>query len=141
MVTVALRRIETAERGSLVGVLDDCGVELLPNTAGCFTARDAITTAHLAREAFGTDWVKVEVIGDERTLLPDGPALLAACEQLVADGLRGAALHDRRPRARAAPGGRRLRRGDAARVADRLGDGDPQPLQPDADHRRAPVCR
>ena len=86
MVTVALRRIETAERGSLVGVLDDCGVELLPNTAGCFTARDAITTAHLAREAFDTDWVKVEVIGDERTLLPDGPALLAACEQLVADG-------------------------------------------------------
>ena len=86
MVTVALRRIETAERGSLVGVLDDCGVELLPNTAGCFTARDAITTAHLAREAFETDWVKVEVIGDERTLLPDGPALLAACEQLVADG-------------------------------------------------------
>ena len=86
MVTVALRRIDTAERGSLVGVLDACGVELLPNTAGCFTARDAITTAHLAREAFETDWVKVEVIGDERTLLPDGPELLAACEQLVADG-------------------------------------------------------
>ena len=86
MVTVALRRIETAQRGSLVGVLDECGVELLPNTAGCFTARDAITTAHLAREAFETNWVKVEVIGDERTLLPDGAELLTACEQLVADG-------------------------------------------------------
>ncbi len=86
MVTVALRRIETAQRGSLVSVLDDCGVELLPNTAGCFTARDAITTAKLAREAFETDWIKVEVIGDERTLLPDGPELLLACERLVADG-------------------------------------------------------
>ena len=86
MVTVALRRIDAADRGSLVGVLDDCGVVLLPNTAGCFTARDAITTAHLAREAFETDWIKVEVIGDERTLLPDAPELLSACEQLVADG-------------------------------------------------------
>jgi thiazole synthase len=86
MVTVALRRIDAEARGSLVDVLDDCDVALLPNTAGCFTARDAITTAHLAREAFGTDWVKVEVIGDERTLLPDAPELLVACERLVADG-------------------------------------------------------
>ena len=86
MVTVALRRIDAQARGSLVDVLDACGVALLPNTAGCFTARDAITTAHLAREAFATDWVKVEVIGDERTLLPDAPELLVACERLVADG-------------------------------------------------------
>ena len=86
MVTVALRRIDAEARGSLVDVLEDCGVALLPNTAGCFTARDAITTAHLAREAFGTDWVKVEVIGDERTLLPDAPELLVGCERLVADG-------------------------------------------------------
>ena len=86
MVTVALRRIDAQARGSLVDVLDECGVALLPNTAGCFTARDAITTAHLAREAFGTDWIKVEVIGDERTLLPDAPDLLVACERLVADG-------------------------------------------------------
>ena len=86
MVTVALRRIDAQARGSLVDVLDDCGVALLPNTASCFTARDAITTAHLAREAFGTDWIKVEVIGDERTLLPDAPELLVACEKLVADG-------------------------------------------------------
>ncbi len=86
MVTVALRRIDAQARGSLVDVLEDCGVALLPNTAGCFTARDAITTAQLAREAFETDWIKVEVIGDERTLLPDAPELLVACERLVADG-------------------------------------------------------
>jgi thiazole synthase len=86
LVTVALRRIDPAARGSLVEVLDQAGVELLPNTAGCFTARDAVLTAQLAREAFGTDWVKLEVIGDERTLLPDAPELLAAAEQLVADG-------------------------------------------------------
>ena len=86
LVTVALRRIDASARGSLVDVLDDCGVELLPNTAGCYTARDAVVTARLAREAFGTDWVKLEVIGDERTLLPDAPELLTAAEQLVDDG-------------------------------------------------------
>jgi thiazole synthase len=86
LVTVALRRIDPAGRGSLVDVLDEAGVELLPNTAGCFTARDAVLTAQLAREAFQTDWVKLEVIGDERTLLPDAPELLAAAEQLGADG-------------------------------------------------------
>src|SRR5215207_9040765 len=63
LVTVALRRIDTSARGSLVDVLDECGVELLPNTAGCYTARDAVVTARLAREAFGTDWVKLEDIG------------------------------------------------------------------------------
>ena len=86
LVTVALRRIDPSARGSLVDVLDAAGVQLLPNTAGCFTARDAITTAQLAREAFKTDWVKLEVIGDDRTLLPDAPALLEAAETLVADG-------------------------------------------------------
>jgi thiazole synthase len=86
LVTVALRRIDPAQRGSIVDVLDAAGVGLLPNTAGCFTARDAVTTAQLAREAFETDWVKLEVIGDDRTLLPDAPALLEAAETLVADG-------------------------------------------------------
>ena len=61
-------------------------MKLLPNTAGCFTARDAVLTAKLAREAFETDWVKLEVVGDERTLLPDAPALLEAAEELVDDG-------------------------------------------------------
>ena len=86
LVTVALRRIDASARGSIVDVLDRCGVELLPNTAGCYTARDAVLTARLAREAFGTDWVKLEVIGDDRTLLPDAPALLEAAEELVDDG-------------------------------------------------------
>ncbi len=67
-------------------MLEEHGCFVLPNTAGCFTARDAVTTARLAREALGTDWVKLEVIGDDRTLLPDAPELLAAAEELVADG-------------------------------------------------------
>jgi thiazole synthase len=86
LVTVALRRIDPAARGSLVDVLEDCGVELLPNTAGCYTARDAVLTARLARDAFQTDWVKLEVIGDQRTLLPDAVELVLAAEQLVHDG-------------------------------------------------------
>src|SRR5687768_9697507 len=86
LVTVALRRIDPAQRGSLVDLLDHAGVSLLPNTAGCHTARDAIATARLAREAFETDWIKLEVIGDERTLLPDAPAPLEAAEELVDDG-------------------------------------------------------
>ena len=86
LVTVALRRIDPGARGSIVDVLDGAGVRLLPNTAGCFTARDAVLTAKLAREAFETEWVKLEVIGDERTLLPDAPALLEAAEELVDAG-------------------------------------------------------
>jgi len=86
LVTVALRRVEPSQQGSIVSVLDGAGVRLLPNTAGCFTARDAVLTARMAREAFGTDWIKLEVIGDERTLLPDAPALLEAAEELVDDG-------------------------------------------------------
>jgi thiazole synthase len=86
LATLALRRVDPSARGSLVEVLEGCGVELLPNTAGCFTARDAVTTAKLAREAFQTDWVKLEVIGDDRTLLPDPAELLEAAETLVADG-------------------------------------------------------
>ncbi len=86
LVTVALRRIDPQARGSLVDVLDEAGVGLLPNTAGCHTARDAVLTARLAREAFQTDWVKLEVIGDEDTLLPDGLELLRAAEQLVDEG-------------------------------------------------------
>jgi thiazole synthase len=86
LVTVALRRVDPDARGSLIDVLAEAGVDLLPNTAGCHTARDAVTTARLAREAFDTDWVKLEVIGDEDTLLPDAPELLRAAEELVDDG-------------------------------------------------------
>src|SRR6185437_4320771 len=86
VVTVALRRIDPAASGSLLDVLAAAGVEVLPNTAGCHTARDAVITAQMAREAFETDWVKLEVIGDEDTLLPDAPELLKAAEQLVGEG-------------------------------------------------------
>jgi thiazole synthase len=86
LATVAMRRVDASAAGSLLGVLTDAGVTILPNTAGCFTARDAITTAQLAREALATDWVKLEVIGDDKTLLPDAVELVAAAERLVADG-------------------------------------------------------
>jgi thiazole synthase len=86
IVTVALRRIDPAAKGSVLDVLDRLGLVALPNTAGCYTARDAVRTAQLAREAFETDWIKLEVIGDDRTLFPDAVELLDAAEQLVADG-------------------------------------------------------
>jgi thiazole synthase len=86
MATVAVRRVEPSTRGSLLDVLAANGVRVLPNTAGCFTASEAVLTAKLAREAFETDWVKLEVIGDDRTLLPDSVELLAAAEQLVEEG-------------------------------------------------------
>ena len=86
IVTVALRRVDPAARGSLFDVLRDLGVQVLPNTAGCHTARDAVLTARLAREALETEWIKLEVIGDEDTLLPDGAELLRAAEELVAEG-------------------------------------------------------
>jgi thiazole synthase len=84
--TVALRRLDPESSGSILEVLDAAGVQVLPNTAGCFTARDAVATARLAREAFSTDWIKLEVIGDDHTLLPDAVELLAAAETLVDDG-------------------------------------------------------
>jgi len=86
IVTVALRRIDPAARGSVLDVLDRLGLFVLPNTAGCFTARDAVRTAYLAREAFETDWIKLEVIGDDRTLYPDAVELLDAAEALVGEG-------------------------------------------------------
>ncbi|MGH2856904.1 MAG: thiazole synthase [Solirubrobacteraceae bacterium] len=84
--TVALRRLDPAAHGSILDVLHQVGVEVLPNTAGCYTARDAVMTARLAREAFATDWIKLEVIGDDRTLLPDAVELVAAAEELVDEG-------------------------------------------------------
>ena len=86
MCTVAMRRIDPTTSGSIVDVIDRHGVRILPNTAGCRTAREAVTTAQIAREALETDWVKLEVVADERTLLPDPVELLDAAGQLVADG-------------------------------------------------------
>jgi len=86
MCTVAMRRLDPGTSGSVLDTLDRHGVRVLPNTAGCRTAREAVLTARLAREALSTDWIKLEVVADERTLLPDGPELLEAAAQLVADG-------------------------------------------------------
>jgi thiazole synthase len=86
LTTVAMRRVDPAARGSILDVLARRGVRVLPNTAGCYTAADAVLTAQLAREALGTNWVKLEVIADEHTLLPDAVELLDAAERLVADG-------------------------------------------------------
>jgi thiazole synthase len=86
VVTLALRRIEATGPGSLVDVVERTGVRVLPNTAGCYTAGEAVKTAKLARDAFDTDWVKLEVVADERTLYPDPVELLDAAEELVDDG-------------------------------------------------------
>ena len=86
--TLALRRIDPTAPGSVVDVLTGAGCRLLPNTAGCFTAADAVQTARLAREAFQTDWIKLEVIGNDQTLLPDPVELLTATETLVEEGFK-----------------------------------------------------
>ena len=88
MVTVAVRRVNIADRNkeSLLDYVDTSRYFLLPNTAGCYTAEDAVRAARLAREAGLSNWVKLEVIGDERTLFPDNEALLAATRQLVREG-------------------------------------------------------
>ena len=86
LATVALRRVEVSGGGAVADVLRRAGVRLLPNTAGCYTSRDAVLTARLAREAFDTRWIKLEVIGDDRTLLPDPVELVEAAEVLVREG-------------------------------------------------------
>jgi thiazole synthase len=86
LTTVAMRRVDPAATGSVLDVLAERGIKVLPNTAGCHTAAEAVRTARLAREALGTDWVKLEVIADDHTLLPDAAELLDAAETLVADG-------------------------------------------------------
>ncbi|WP_275465039.1 thiazole synthase [Streptomyces noursei] len=86
LTTVAMRRLDPTVQGSVLSVLQRNGIRVLPNTAGCFTAGEAVLTARLAREALGTDWVKLEVVADERTLLPDPVELLDAAETLVDDG-------------------------------------------------------
>jgi thiazole synthase len=86
LATVAMRRIDPSARGSILDVLARCGCRVVPNTAGCYTARDAQTTARLAREALRTNWIKLEVIADDRTLLPDPVELVDAAQNLVDDG-------------------------------------------------------
>ena len=88
MVTVAVRRVNLADRstGSLLDYIDTSRYFLLPNTAGCYSANDAVRTARLGREAGLSNWVKLEVIGDEKTLFPDNEALVEATRILVKEG-------------------------------------------------------
>ncbi|MSR73898.1 MAG: thiazole synthase [Planctomycetes bacterium] len=90
MVTVAVRRVDlTGKSGpGILDFIDKTRIALLPNTAGCYTSDDALRTARLGREALGTEWVKLEVLGDERTLLPDVSATLDATKVLVAEGFK-----------------------------------------------------
>ena len=88
MVTVAVRRVNISDRSreSLLDYIDTDRIFILPNTAGCYTADEAIRTARLGREAGLSNWVKLEVIGDERTLFPDNEALIEATRILVSEG-------------------------------------------------------
>lgn len=90
LVTVAIRRVNLNDTGdeSFIGLLHQLPVTLLPNTAGCFTAREATLVAQLAREALETDLIKLEVIGDDETLMPDVEQLLKAAKALVDDGFQ-----------------------------------------------------
>jgi thiazole synthase len=90
MVTVAVRRVDLTGRSgpSLLDFIDRKRVALLPNTAGCYTTEDALRAARLGREALGTEFVKLEVLGDEKTLLPDVVATLEATRELVREGFK-----------------------------------------------------
>ncbi|OLF08620.1 thiazole synthase [Actinophytocola xanthii] len=86
LTTVSIRRVDVEGGTGVLDLLKRLGIDPLPNTAGCRTAAEAVLTARLAREALGTDWVKLEVVADDRTLLPDPVELLEAARTLVADG-------------------------------------------------------
>jgi thiazole synthase len=86
LTTVSIRRVDTAGGTGVLEVLERLGIDPLPNTAGCRTAAEAVLTARLAREALGTTWVKLEVVADDRTLMPDAVELLDAAATLVEDG-------------------------------------------------------
>ena len=86
IVTVAVRRADLGGGRTLIDALAPLDLTLLPNTAGCYSSEDAVRTAHLGRELAGTDLIKLEVLGDERTLLPDPVQTLEATRTLVQDG-------------------------------------------------------
>jgi len=88
LVTVSIRRTSSVASGGVLDSIRQSGAKVLPNTAGCRTAREAVLTAELAREAMATSWVKLEVIGDDVSLMPDPIELLNAAEQLVRSGFQ-----------------------------------------------------
>ena len=126
-----MRRVNITDAGreNLLDYLDLERITILPNTAGCYTAAEAIRTGRLAREAGVGSLVKLEVIGDEKTLFPDVPATLEAAQVLVKEGFTVLPYINDDPIAALRLAGPRLRGGDAAGGADRLGPGHPQPLQ------------
>ena len=133
MVTASIRRISLAgDDESLVDLLAG-RVRFLPNTAGCQTAKDAVLTAELAREALDTNWIKLEVIGDRELLYPDVEELVRATANAGGERLCRAALLHRRPGDLPQARRCRRRRGDAARLADRL---RPRHFQPASDRAR-----
>ena len=130
-----MRRIDAATGTGVLDLLRRLGIEILPNTAGCRTAAEAVLTARLAREALETDLVKLEVIADERTLLPDPIELLDAAEQLVDDGFTVLPYTNDDPVLARKLEEVGLRGGDAAGLADRHRPGHPQPAQHRDDRR------
>ena len=136
-ITVAVRRERLIDREgrNILDYIDTSRYTLLPNTAGCFTAEDAVRVARLGREILlglenpGADWVKLEVLGDTKTLLPDPVATLEATRAAGGRRLPGAVLHDRRPDHGAAAEGSRRRERHAGRQPDRLGPGHSEPQQ------------
>ena len=129
LTTVAMRRVDAEGGTGMLDLLNRLGITPLPNTAGCRSAAEAVLTARLAREALNTNWIKLEVIADERTLLPDAVELVRAAEQLVDDGFVVLPYTNDDPVL-----ARRLEDtgcvgGDAARLADRHGPGHHQPTQ------------
>ncbi len=136
LTTVAMRRVDAGGGSGVLDLLRRLGIETLPNTAGCRTADEALLTARLAREALGIDLVKLEVIADERTLLPDPIELLDAAERLVDDGFTVLPYTNDDPVL-----ARKLEQAGCAAVmplglADRHRAGHPQPAQ-HRDDRRA----
>ena len=129
VVTVSIRRISL--EGYAESMVDMLGSDyvLLPNTAGCSTAREAVLTAKLAREALQTNWIKLEVIGDRETLHPDVIELLKGDRGTGSRRLHRPALLQRRPGVLPQAGRRRRRRRDAARLTDRLRHGHRQPAR------------
>ena len=109
VVTVAVRRVNLTDRSkeSLLDYIDRSKYFLLPNTAACYTADEAIRTARLGREVGLSNWVKLEVIGDERTLFPDNAGIARSHARAGEGRFRGAALHQRRSGERAPPDRRR----------------------------------
>ena len=141
LTTVAMRRVDADGGTGVLDLLNRLGITPLPNTAGCRGAAEAVLTAQLAREALSTDWVKLEVIADERTLLPDAIELVRAAEQLVDDGFVVLPYTNDDPVL-----ARRLEDIGCAAVmplglADRHRAGHRQPAQHRDDRRAGRVCR